>query len=104
MTTKTGTEILVGCGAALLFMLVVLPIQAILGGFVLSQLWGWFMVPFGVVAISIPWAIGLSLLVGTFTMTPNVATKDQQWYEMVGTVISAYLFVWGVGAIVHLFM
>jgi hypothetical protein len=28
-------------------------------GFILSIMWGWFVVPFGIQQISVPWAIGL---------------------------------------------
>ncbi len=45
--------------------LVLLVALSIFGGWVLSILWGWFMVPiFGLVALKLSEAIGLSLVVG----------------------------------------
>jgi high-affinity Fe2+/Pb2+ permease len=47
-------------------------------GFALSILWGWFIVPvFGLPALSIPFAIGLSLVVGF--LTDHVDDKDGDW-------------------------
>jgi membrane protein implicated in regulation of membrane protease activity len=42
-------------------MLVVL--NVIYSGWVLSLLWLWFIVPLGVASINVPWAIGLLLIV-----------------------------------------
>lgn len=36
-------------------------------GYVLSVLWGWFAVPLGAPAVSIPIAIGCAILIGLFT-------------------------------------
>lgn len=40
---------------------------AILRGFVLSVLWGWFLVPLGVTDIGIAGAIGISFIISMFT-------------------------------------
>ena len=43
-------------------------VSAVWSGFVLTHLWRWFVVPLGVVEISLPNAIGVSLIVGFLTM------------------------------------
>jgi hypothetical protein len=64
-----------GCAA----MLAVTPLGIVVRGAVLQQLWGWFVVPLGVTAISLPWALGLAglayLMVGT--MQPRDAKKGE---------------------------
>lgn len=43
-------------------------VGAILEGWVLTVMWGWFIVPaFGIAALRIPHAIGLALVVGMLT-------------------------------------
>ena len=49
-------------GWGCLAMVAVTPLSVMLRGAVLQQLWLWFIVPFGVVAIPLPWALGLSVL------------------------------------------
>jgi hypothetical protein len=44
-------------------IIIVIPLR----GFVVSVLWGWFVVPLGVVALNIPAAIGLAMLVRMVT-------------------------------------
>lgn len=54
-------------------------IIAVYEGVVLWIVWSWFIVPLGVPAITIPWAIGLSLVVGLLnnaTLRPN---DDAKW-------------------------
>jgi phosphatidylglycerophosphate synthase len=61
-------------------------------GWALSVLWGWFVVPlFGAPPLSIPYAIGLSLLVGFLTTHYDgsiAREKDREWWEsMLGGVV-----------------
>ena len=52
-------------------------LSSILRGFVLSKLWGWFIVPlFGLPSLSISFAIGLCLVVGMFQSHPSY--KDHE--------------------------
>ena len=49
-------------------------ISSIVGGWALSVMWGWFVVPlFGLPALSIPYAIGLSL-----TLNYLIANSDDK--------------------------
>lgn len=52
----------------ILILLALAPWVSIWNGFTLSILWGWFVVPvFGVPPLRIPFAIGISLIVGYLT-------------------------------------
>lgn len=59
-------------------------------GAVLSVLWGWFVVPlFGLPPLSLPFAIGLALVVGLLTAhkTGNESTDpDKKWAPLVTMV------------------
>jgi len=92
-------------GVALLLALLLIVPVTIFRGYVLSQLWHWFVVPLGVTDIGIAWAIGLSVLVTLFTFRYDIQTdKDMQGWTgaIVGFII--VLISWGMGALVHLFM
>ena len=41
-------------------------ISFVYSGFAIYLLWGWFLVPFGIMPISLPWAIGLYCLAALF--------------------------------------
>lgn len=90
--------------SALLLFLFSIP-AIIFEGFVLSQLWQWFITPLGVVSIGIAQGIGIALLVGLLTSKVNAATNPEMtgWMLAISQIV-AFLFVWGFGAIVHLFM
>lgn len=68
-----------GCLALLLMLILQVPL-AIYGGFVLSKLWFWFMVPLGLQPISIVLAIGINLLV-TYIVYLDINTKKNQQYD-----------------------
>lgn len=57
------------------------PISAFMRGWAISVLWGWFVVPLGVPALSILSAIGLSFLVELLTFNSTRAIKDVQTDE-----------------------
>lgn len=69
------------------------PVSLAFRGYVLQQLWAWFLVPLGVVAISLPHALGISGLIWFFVMhTPSV-TKDD---DDAGTkIVKALLWQFG---------
>ena len=89
--------------AALSILFVVL--TTLLGGVVLKDLWGWFIVPLGVPQLSVIHAIGVSLVVRL--MTYDIPKGDDEMSDTIARIISALLYllaVWGIGAIVHHFM
>lgn len=93
--------------------LIATPILGMLNGFVLSQLWAWFVVPLGAQPIGVAHAMGLGVLVGLFLSSLHVSaarTKktDKEAHETLlyascYSVIYA-LFAWGWGALYHRFM
>jgi hypothetical protein len=61
--------------------------------FVLSILWGWFVVPLGVRAINVPWAIGLCLIINHLTTAGIRKRKSDPWTgaEIAGAVGGTFL-------------
>lgn len=91
----------------ILFYLVSIVPLTIFRGFVLSKLWLWFVVPLGVVQISIVHAIGFSLVLGFLSLKNNNAEKAKDRAERAGQFFGHMvtpLFAWGFGAIIHSFM
>ena len=85
--------------------------SALWRGYVLSTLWGWFVVPlFGLPKLAIAPAIGLSLVVGflTYQTPPDVEERKRdgvdKWVRIV--VLAALLpaLSLGMGWIVHWYM
>lgn len=56
-------------------LLAIWPMSLVLRGYVLPQLWLWFLVPLGLVAISLPHALGISGLLWFFLL-PKSPTDD----------------------------
>lgn len=69
-------------------------------GFVVSSLWGWFVVPLGMPAIGTWHGLGLALLLALvthqFTRVPESEVMQQMSHE-----ISRPFLAWGIGAVVH---
>ena len=76
---------------------------AILNGWVLSWLWLWFLVPFGLPAIGLVHAIGVSTVVG-FMTKQYVPNKDGHAGEAYTFMILFPLASLAIGYIVHSFM
>lgn len=69
----------------------------IYSGFAISVLWSWFVVPLGIMQISIPWAIGLCCIAGVVKGGPiKMPDKDDESPSfkmlMIYVGITAYLF------------
>lgn len=98
---------------AFLSILAVLPLAA-WKGWVLVQLWTWFMVPLGVPGMTIWHAAGLATLVGWMTDSAayyaNAHRDDDKRRPvekfMFGLVVGVFvpLLSWGVGAVYHALM
>ena len=108
MKEKDGGTVFFSCLGILLFLPLVIVVGAISGGWALSTLWGWFIVPvFGLPSISIVQAIGISLLVGSFKGSSQSSRKDKTTSESLGEITVALLmppFSVFLGWIVTLFM
>lgn len=93
-------------GLAIFGLIALIPIAIILRGFVMTQLWHWFIVPvFSIGELSIPYAIGFSIIVSLFTTDlkrdDSTATDSA---TIIGTAIGGPLFLLLFGWIVGLFI
>ncbi|MDP3726358.1 MAG: hypothetical protein Q8R36_04140 [bacterium] len=85
-------------------------VGSIANGFVLSVLWGWFIVPtLGLPALSVVQAIGIAMVVSYLTyhyIDTQKGTEDkrEKIAMAIGMVILRPLFALFFGWIIHLFM
>lgn len=103
---EDGGKVAMGC----VLVLIMIPVGILLKGFVLCQLWGWFVVPFGIMMISQAHAYGLTIVASLF-ITHGVKSSAEDSEGMGKTVLKAFgslimfpLFIWLVGYICHQFM
>jgi hypothetical protein len=84
----------------------------IYGGFAISKLWSWFVVPLGLPPITIAHAIGLSALVNLFknlgdstkNETADVEAKTREFWICITALYLAYSVALLVGYVAHKFM
>lgn len=75
------------------FVAIVITAGTIFKGYALSVLWGWFLVPLGLPALSIPFAIGVCLVASLAShQYMKFAKDDREWYEDLGLVLG-YAFL-----------
>lgn len=97
---------LLGCALYLLL----LPFLALLNGYALSVLWGWFIVPtFEARPLGVLPAIGVAMVVGYLTSHTENDTEDkrpwgERWTQTFFTVAMRPLFALFFGWILHSFM
>ena len=86
-----------------MFGLILYAISVLVFGVVLMFMWNWFVVPLGVTKIGFWLALGLSLTIKCFF---GARTNDEDNGFIMDCAISifTYLAVWGVGAIIQLFL
>lgn len=81
-------------------------VSTISGGFVVSKLWFWFVVPIGVMPIGIAQAIGLDILI-TFIVTKIGDLQTNSTDDSIKKGIICVVYPWivfGLAGIVNLFM
>jgi hypothetical protein len=109
MSKPSDGEYVLGC--VLIFIMI--PLGIFMRGWALTMMWGWFVVPFGVMQISMPHALGLSGCIALFhgistASTKNKSGEDDSPAVTVGKVFAMTLIVplviVGVGYIFHYFM
>ena len=88
-------------GGALIAGATLLPI--VVEGFILSIMWGWFLVPFGLPHVSVPWAIGLVGVAGIFSNTTPPLDEDKK-NKFALTVLAKPWLILLVGYIAKQFM
>jgi hypothetical protein len=87
---------------ALIAFIVSYPVFAALDGWLVSLLWGWFVVPFGAPPLGLAWAIGLMCLV-SFCISSRTDT-DGTWTEVITYTALKVVLTLGVGYTAHYFM
>jgi hypothetical protein len=80
-------------GCAVLVALV--PVSIVLRGIVLQWLWLWFIVPFGLPVLTLPWALGLSTCVHAFAGTTSSSDADDGLSAGAKMVKSGLLMIGG---------
>ena len=83
---------------------------ALANGFVLTKLWGWFIVPvFGLPQLSLPYAIGFAMIIGyltrhDFKIKDDSEEKDVKtaWVKVIVSILYPWLALF-LGWVVHLF-
>ena len=72
-------------------------------GIVLMFMWNWFIVPLGVMKIGFWLALGISMTINCFF--GGNSNKDKSgFFTSCFVNIFSYLLVWGLGAIIQLFI
>lgn len=90
--------------------LLIMVYTVLMNGWALAKLWAWFIVPtFSAPPLSIPAAIGVSLVVSYLTFHAKTDDKDEEdWVDILirGALVGTLkpLFALGVGAIVAAFL
>lgn len=106
MKDKTG----LACFGLLALVVVSVVVSALMNGWVLSVLWGWFVVPlFNVQPLSVATAIGLSLAIGMLVSRESSSSDEKKDLSdaiagVVVRVVFASLFTLFFGWIVKLFV
>lgn len=94
-----------GLGSWLLGLLVLV----LLRGYVLSELWEWFVEPLGVRGISVPQAVGISVLASFLTYQQDAKGEDRgdAGRTFAEGFVNGVLFTlvsWGMGSLAHAWM
>lgn len=90
--------------------IIIWALSSMWSGYVLSILWGWFVVPtFGLPSLSVVTAIGIAIVVSYLTHQIYTGREEKkEWSEkfadMIGYGILKPLIALGFGWVVHLFM
>lgn len=96
-------------GLAIIGVIFIAIISTIFNGFALSQLWSWFVVTtFGLQAITIPQAIGISMVIGFLTGNSTTDNdKSDSTEKIIKAIVTAIfkpVFALIFGYIIYLFI
>lgn len=104
---KNNEQIVYGCIGATVTLILVIVLSSILNGWVLSILWGWFIVPiFELPSLPIAEAIGFATIVTFLTRhsTKTDGDKVSGWINVAVQLTIPPLAYLAFGYVVHLFM
>jgi len=107
MTTSDKTMIATGKLFAALIQFAISIIPIIIKGYVLSILWGWFIVPkFGAPPLGVAWAIGVSAILAVALPRPQAMKTLESDNWGLSMFVSTFYPLFGllVGWIAHLFI
>ena len=97
---KGPAAILVSIG-----IIALIPLAAMLNGYVLATLWVWFIVPvFDLPTLTVPYAIGISMVIGVLTHQDCVTEKKDNWWESLLKIFTQPLAALAFGWIVRMFI
>jgi hypothetical protein len=77
---------------AFVLMLVGMAISIFWGGYVASVLWGWFIVPLGVTAISYAHAVGIAAVLSTFLGSRGMQASNSEGETAEGIMIMSIIY------------
>lgn len=103
---EKAAAVLGGCAVIFLptYVATFMAVFLLARGFMISVLWAWFMVPtFSLPVLSIPQAIGLSLVVGAFHSSHG-PSKDREWYVTLAIAVGDIVLPLAIGWIVRMWM
>jgi len=83
-----------------LLLLIAWTPAAILQGYILMMLWGWFIVPTGVHALSLGSAIGVSLIINLLTSHFTNVASEKDAFELCGFWTIFQLLILSVGYLI----
>jgi len=95
MNKKMSSE---GCVLALVWFVLLIVFGVILEGYVIKELWGWFIVPtFSAPILNIRSAIGIALVATALQPTPETNTHDKSepWWSAMLEVTIKVPVRWG---------
>ena len=93
-----------GVVGAVVVWLIMIVLTAFVQGVVLMNLWNWFIAPLGVAQINYWLAVGISMTMRVFINSGSSSKEDDNvWSNFFGSIIG-YLIIWGIGAIIVLFI
>lgn len=95
-----------GCTGAAVLAAAVIVGFALLHGWAIQTLWGWFVAPvFHVQYLTLIQAIGLGLIVQTISPSPDIKQKsDDGTWASLATVVARPMIAVGIGWVVNMFM
>lgn len=88
----------------LLARLLLLPFSLFLNALALSIIWGWFIVPMGMMPLGLAQAAGVSLVVGYLTHQISPQKDERELPELIALVLLWPLTVLGIGWVIQLFL
>jgi|GEM_PF-3051235 hypothetical protein len=88
----------------LLILLICLALSCFFSGWILKTMWAWFIVPLGVMPLSIAHAIGVDSLLTIYRFRYRKRDDNEDWYIPVVGAVFGNLILLAIGALAHLFM